>query len=337
MPGAWAPSTSVSMPRAVELAGRARRSGKMRAVGLVTWLIRASFVRGRDAGRGSPRVTCAGVADREGDLGDDDPRAGALGGERRGIAARRCTRGRRPGSRRRARSRSDRRTVLTPIGGVRDEGEVVRIGTDERRPARLGQRRGVPRARGPGSRPARPRAGPARPAGPPGRARAGPERAVVEERHRRVERPGGAVGPSVVTCGRLSGQAGNAPAATSSARWQATRSAGPRPGEGDRPQELRLLRPAALDGDRAARVEATARRAGGWDSGPRPRAGSGGARARSSGPGSAPPRTARACTGAAATGTAHARSAVSATRPRYITTTRWHMLPMTARSCPISR
>ena len=52
---------------------------------------------------------------------------------------------------------------------------------------------------------------------------------------------------------------GNSPAATSSARWQATRSSGPRPSSGIAREE-RLLGPAALDGDRAAGIEPTAGR-----------------------------------------------------------------------------
>ena len=131
MPGACAPSTSVSIPRSVERGDDLAHTGSTRAVGLVTWSTMTSRVRGAD--------------------GSQDGVARRLGRRRPGMGRDAVTTGRRrhrppPGSRcvqrgRRGRAatisspasrRSDARDDVDARGRVRDEGEVVRIGAEER-------------------------------------------------------------------------------------------------------------------------------------------------------------------------------------------------------------
>ncbi len=83
MPGACAPSTSVSIPRSAS-ARTICSIGSTRAVVLVTWSISASRVRGVTA----PSIRSIAVLGRrtgEGERDDNDARARALG---RGLAGR---------------------------------------------------------------------------------------------------------------------------------------------------------------------------------------------------------------------------------------------------------
>ncbi len=56
IPGAWAPSTSVSIPRSAN-ARTIRSIGKTSAVGLVTWLTRARRVRGVTAASSASTIS----------------------------------------------------------------------------------------------------------------------------------------------------------------------------------------------------------------------------------------------------------------------------------------
>ena len=135
-------------------------------------------------------VTCAGVADREGDLGDDDAGAGALRGVHGRIARRvvfmvvdedlvTWLEVQRPqdGARRNsgvrherqvvwigADERSDHRPRLADLSLELASEEVDRVGFEAILPLSLGRQ---------------------------DRRRTGTERAVIEERHRRIEGPGG--------------------------------------------------------------------------------------------------------------------------------------------------
>ena len=189
MPGAWAPSTSVSIPRSAS-AATIRSIGKTSAVGLVTWLTSASRVRSvtRAEDRVDDRVL---RRDRERDPGDDDPGAVALGDVAQDV---------------------DRGVVLVVVGQelvagleveraddgvhragrVGDEGEVVRVGADER--AEVARAVAQEARQVAGEELDRLRLHPVAPAvlRLQHRARARPERAVVQEGDRGVQRPSGA-------------------------------------------------------------------------------------------------------------------------------------------------
>ncbi len=77
MPGAWAPSTSVSIPRSAK-AGTNRSTGRTSAVGLVTWLMTASRVR-RARGREDPLHDVVGGGARERQADQDHARSVPLG------------------------------------------------------------------------------------------------------------------------------------------------------------------------------------------------------------------------------------------------------------------
>src|SRR3989304_3927947 len=70
MPGAWAPSTSTSTPRAAS-SRASSATGRTTAVGLVTWL--SSARRGRGGGEPAPPALSR-PAHREGQRGHDEPR-----------------------------------------------------------------------------------------------------------------------------------------------------------------------------------------------------------------------------------------------------------------------
>ena len=129
MPGAWAPSTSVSMPRSAR-AGISRSSGRTRAVGLVTWLMTARRVlavaaartrsrtsSGDSAGNGRRTTTTAGSV-ALGDVTDDVEDGVVLVVGRQDLVAR--IEPERP------HDRVDR------AGRVGHEREVVGVGADER-------------------------------------------------------------------------------------------------------------------------------------------------------------------------------------------------------------
>ena len=82
IPGAWAPSTSVSMPRSAS--SRTRRStGRTSPVGLVTWLMTAKPRPGRDPVEERLRELVRSGG-REGERRDDERRAVACGGRLEG-------------------------------------------------------------------------------------------------------------------------------------------------------------------------------------------------------------------------------------------------------------
>ena len=186
IPGAWAPSTNVSMSRSAN-AATIRATGRTSAVGLVTWLRMAIRVRSVTASS-IASTTCVLVPNRERDPGHHDAGARFFGDvpgdvENRVVLV---VVGQDLVAQAEAERAQDR---VRRAGRVRHEREVVRIGPEELAEdgARLGEEaRQVARQEldRPGLEPVAPLALRLQ-----DRPRTRAERAVVEEGDRRIERP----------------------------------------------------------------------------------------------------------------------------------------------------
>ena len=140
-PGAWAPSTSVSIPRR-SISATSSATGRISAVGLVTWLTRRSRVRSVTAARIAASAS-SGPAIGKG-IGATTTRAPSRAATARialivALYSWSSVRSSSPGS-----NRSDCRTVLTPVVALGTKARPSGIGAEEapdRRPRLVEQAR----------------------------------------------------------------------------------------------------------------------------------------------------------------------------------------------------